>query len=114
MIEGRGVDRSGPPLGYCWWCWQPAWDAGKIPGVPAFVPLHITCAMQILVVQRRLREDHHLRRTVAALRYWRLRRTLRKLETARRRRPWRAPSLPRVEAGEPPRLGPGSSGCGGE
>jgi hypothetical protein len=74
-----GYDLELPEM--CVWCWEQTWHVGQDWTTGAVAPLHVTCAMQMLIVRRRGPRPG----TVAAKRYWRLLRTRRRLARARSR-----------------------------
>ena len=68
----------------CPWCWEKTTDIGVGPGgIP--MPLHVTCAMQMLIIYRRVANGFDPGHKVAGRRYWRFVRMQRKIERARRK-----------------------------
>lgn len=88
----------------CPWCWQRATALARGPG-GVLIPLHVTCAMQMTLIQRKIAAGATRGETLSWKRYFRMQRTSRRFHKARRR--MIAQRLDRL-------LGPGSiSGTGG-
>lgn len=74
MIEGQHRDGT---YGVCVWCWFTTSDWGYAPFLERYVPLHVTCAMQMLSCKRKLDRGYPVPgNTVAGRRYWRMARVL--------------------------------------
>jgi hypothetical protein len=89
MAEITGYETGTPRT--CPWCWEKTTAIGVDEFTGATIPLHVTCAMQMLLIRKRMqgpgrvRHSSGVRPSVAWRRFFRMQRTARRVAKSMKR-----------------------------